>query len=203
MARYRYRNQRPPRGFYYVQPESHLRIEAEDWGKIMKRVLEHRKYKGYARATLEEVIVDVERQLCSRLTPRECTPEGPDDQLRPVTESNVISIAAVMGFSRAALEWVSTGRELVPIEESKRRAEICKNCPLMSAYSGCKCGSLYKMIAKAVPAERRDDGLGYCRCCSCELKSKVNLPANVILASNQGRNLKWPTPCWQADLEKA
>lgn len=201
MARLKNKSQHPPRGYFYVQPESRLKIVGENYGKIMKSVLAHRLYKGFPRATLPEVVLDVERQICARLTKNECSSEGPDDVLRPVTESNVVSIAKVVAISRAALEWVSLGKELVSVEESKRRADICKACPLMSGYSGCKCGLLYNLIAKSVPEARRDNDLGYCRVCSCELRSKVNLPANVILASNKGRDLQWPTPCWQKDIE--
>lgn len=200
MARLKSKSTYPIGGYVYYQAESRLRIVGENYGKIMKLVLEHRKYKGFARATMEEVILDVERQICSRLSKQECVTEGPDDVLRPVTESRIISISAVVGISRAALEWVSSGKELVPIEESKRRADICKACPLMSGYSGCKCGMLYGTIAKSVPEARRDNDLGYCRVCSCELKSKVNLPESVIKASNKGRQLQWPTPCWQKDI---
>lgn len=202
MARLKFRSTRPPGSFYYIQPESRLRIDGEDYGALMKKILSHRQYKGYPRATLPEVQEDAERQICSRLSKNECRSEGPDDLLRPVEESRVISISAVVGFSRAALEWVAAGRELIAIEEAKRRADICKSCPLMSAYSGCKCGTLYGMIARSVPAARRDDALGYCRVCSCELKSKVNLPESVILASNKGRNLQWPVPCFQREIEE-
>lgn len=201
MARLKSRSTYPPGSWRYTQPESRLTIKESNYGRLMKEVLAHRQYKGFPRATMPEVVLDVERQICARLSANECNTEGPDDVLRPVEESNVVSIAAVVSLSRAALEWVATGRELVTLQESHRRADICKNCPLMSGYSGCKCGLLYGLIAKSVPEERRDDNLGYCKVCSCELRSKVNLPNNVIIASNKGRNLQWPTPCWQADLE--
>jgi hypothetical protein len=200
MARLRFKNSRPPKGFVYLQAETNLRIEGEDYGAIMKKVLDHRQYRSLPRATLFEVQEDVERQICASLTVAECKAEGPGDELRPREESLYFSIGKVMSFSKAALEWMSTGRELVSVDESKRRAAICKQCPLMAPLSGCGCNPIHKMIALAVPAERRDQELGICRACGCELKSKVNLPENVIRESNSGRDIKWPAMCWQKEI---
>ena len=197
MARLRFKTTVPPRGWFFIQQETRLRITGESLDDLAAKVVEHRRYKNLPRATKAEASLDIERQTCSRLGKRECSPEGMEDEWVPVNDVPLISLPAIIGFSRAALEWIASGRELVEKAEAERRAEICKGCPLNNALTGCKCSIFYKMVDKSVPFERRDPGLGICGACQCSLIAKVNLPMNVIEASNGGREIAWPAHCWQ------
>jgi len=104
MARYRFPNQIPPRGWFYIQAESKLRIEGESLEDLIRKVTDHRKYKGLSRVDPDEVRLDIERQVCTRLTARECVSEGIDDEWKPIEDNPNITMAAVIGFSRVALE---------------------------------------------------------------------------------------------------
>lgn len=193
----KFKREVPSRGWFHIQKETRLKILGESLDDLSKKVSQHRTYKGLSRATLEECSIDIQRQICSRLSARECVSEGIEDEWVPVKDVVLPGMEEIISFSKAAFEWIASGRQLVPEEESKRRAEICKGCQMNSPLHGCSCGLIYKMIASAVPLERRDAELGICGCCSCELKSKVNLPESVIRASNKGRDLRWPSHCWQ------
>lgn len=202
MARMRFKNQVPPRGWKYIQQESRLTIEGESMEDLAAKVVEHRRYKSLARATVEEAKLDIERQICTRLTARECISEGINDEWQPIDDNPNITMAAVIGASKAALEFVASGAELVPEAERARRAEICLGCAANSFIRGCRCSIFYKMIDKMVPANRRDPGLGVCGACACSLQAKTNLPANVIKAGDAGRNISYPAHCWIPQLKE-
>lgn len=162
----------------------------------MKAVLAHRLYKGFPRATMEEVVVDVERQICARLTKNECSPEGPDDVLRPVTESNVLSINAAMKASGAALKWLATGAQVVPMDQLTNRQAACLACPLNNPIPSCKCSIFYKTINALVPEARRHDGLYVCSACSCSLNAKVQMPLDMVIQADEGRDIQYASGCW-------
>ncbi|MES2202459.1 MAG: hypothetical protein V4498_09420 [candidate division FCPU426 bacterium] len=169
---------------------------------LAARVVQHRIYKKLPRATLDEAKLDIERQICTRLTARECISEGTDDEWKPIDDNPNITMSAVIGASKAALEFVASGAELVPEAERARRAEICLGCAANSFIRGCRCSIFYKMIDRMVPAIRRDPGLGVCGVCACSLQAKTNLPANVIVAGDKGRNLEYPSFCWIPKLKE-
>ncbi len=194
MARLRFKSQVPPRGWFYIEQATKLRIVGESLGDLTSKVVAHRKYRNLVRATTEEASLDIERQVCARLGKRDCSAEGIEDEWTPVDDNPVLRLADVMGFSKAAFEWIKGGQELVPASEADRRAEICKGCPLNAAMTGCKCSIFYKTVALAIPFERRDPALGVCGICRCSLQAKVNLPASVIKASDSGH--KFPAHCW-------
>lgn len=204
MALLKFINEVPPSGFWYIQRETLLRMEGEGIKDLTNKVVDHRKYKGLTPIDHATVRLEVERQICSRLGVYHCKKEGPDDKWVPFTYPNtVISMSAVLGFSRAAFTWLMTGGELVSQEKAEGRRAKCAACPLNWPLSGCKCGKVAKLVAKAVPAEKRFENLGVCMVCECSLPAKVWLPRSVIDASNAGRDLKFPQDgsCWQADAE--
>ncbi len=195
MARMRFANTVPPRGWFFIQLETKLRITGESLGDLAAKVVSHRAYKGLPGATLDQAKLDIERQICSRLGKRDCLPEGTSDEWKPVNDVPTLKLSQVMSFSKAAIEWIGSGRELVDKAEADRRAEICKGCPLNNPLVGCKCSIFYKMINKAIPFERRDPGLGICGSCGCSLIAKTNLPASTIKAAESGKTA-YPAHCW-------
>ncbi len=202
MALLKFRSEVPPLGFWYIQPQSFLRIDGESLKDTAEKVIAHRKYKGFTPIDYPTVVLEVERQICSRLGTFHCQPEKGETTWAPVPmESTMLSVGSVKAASKAAWEWVSSGRELVSEELAKSRAAKCRGCPINQPLTGCKCSSVFKIIEKVVPKEKRLDGLGVCVICQCSLPAKVWLPRNVVDASNDGRKLKFPQDgsCWQAD----
>lgn len=196
MARLRFKNSRPPRGFWYIQPETRLKIEGEDYGALMKLVMAHRQYKGLPRQAREEVQEDVERQICSRLTLAECRSEGDNDILRPVHENQVLSLGAVMGFTKSAFSWLASGAKVVDMAKLKKRQDTCLACPLNAPQKGCSCSAFYKTINALVPAERRHQDLHVCAACGCGLNAKVQMPIEMVLNADDGRDIQYAIGCW-------
>lgn len=204
MALLKYRNEVPPSGFWYLQKETRLRVTGDNLKDLVLQVIAHRKHRGLEPTDFDTVALEVERQICSRLGDFHCKPEKGEENWTPVTlDSTVLKASNVASFSRAAWEWIKSGRELVPEEQAKERAAKCAQCPINWPLTGCKCGSLYRLIERGVPKEKRFEGLGVCAICQCSLPAKVWLPRNVINSSNEGRNLRFPQDgsCWQADPE--
>ncbi len=188
----------PPGGWTYLQAETQAIITDENKDALVDRVVEHRKYKGLTPTDREEVRKEIERQICQRLGHRECRKEGDDDPWIPQDNSRpAITLAKVMAFSRAAIEFVRTGMHLVPKEVAEERAAICLTCPENRKATGCNCGDYHAVVAAAIPEERKIGGLFVCWNCGCDLTSKVNLSDGVILASNKSLGNQFPHYCWQ------
>lgn len=201
MARLKRKNMQPPGGFTYLQKETRLLLKGDSLNELTKRVIEHRKYKGLSPTDFESVQRDIERYICDRLGHRDCKSEGKDDPWVPIDGTKkFITLSMITGFSRAAVEWVKSGREMVSMEEAQRRREICIGCSLNSPVGGCNCSGFYRMIEAALPTERKLGDLHVCHACHCSLQVKVHLPMNVVQESNEGRDLQFPAYCWQ--LEK-
>lgn len=200
MPRLKFSNEVPPGGFWYLQRETALRIEGDSVKDVTNKTIAHRKYKGLTPTDYATVVLEVERQICARLGEHHCKKEGPDDPWQPLTlKSTMMKVGNVFAFSRAAFEWFSSGRELVPREKAEARAKGCASCPLNWPLTGCKCGKIIKLISRAVPADKQFSSLGVCMVCECSLPAKVWLPRNVVEASNAGRKLSFPQDgsCWQ------
>lgn len=200
MALLKRKNTQPPGGFTYYQKETRLLLKGDNLSELIDRVIAHRKYKNLPTGDAEEVSLEIQRQICTRLGRHECSAEGIADEWVPIEHAGpLVTLSAITGFSAAALEWIKSGGELVPIEEAQRRREICISCPLNSPVGGCKCSAFYNLVASIVPSERQLEDLHVCHACACSLQAKVHLPMNVVRESNDGRKLDFPVYCWQLE----
>ena len=139
----------------------------------------------------------MQRQICSKLGARECVPEGPDDPWKPVHDlTRTASVTEILAFSRAALDWLMGGREIVPLEVNEARRKTCTACPMNQPVQGCRCAPLYRMVDRAIPEDRRFGDLHVCGVCGCSLKAKCAVPGSVVIASDEGRDLPYPVGCW-------
>ena len=204
MARLKHRNLKPPRGFRYYQRETQLVIESDNLLSLAKKVCAHRRQRGLEPTDEPTVMLEIERQMCTRLGTADCRPESPNDGWVPQKDSGLITVGTVLSASKAAFNLIESGFELAPMEEVNRRAADCLGCPLNQPINGCACAPFYKLIEKLVPNERRIPGLFVCLACSCSLQCKVNLLADHVFKSNQGRDIRWPEgACWQRTIMDA
>lgn len=202
MARLKHHGTAPPGSWQYRQKETGLTIKSDNFDSLVAKVVEHRAYRGLQPQDRETVALEVDRQLCSRLNHDHCYAE-PGDGWVPVKDSAHIRLSDILAFSKTMLMWLASGRRIAPMEEAQRRRAICKDCPLNRHPSGCKCGVLYKMIASSVPKDRQFEDVHVCSVCQCSLKSKVNVPMEVIRVGELGRNLQYPVTCWLHPEHKA
>ncbi len=200
MATLKHRNTQPPGGFSYYQKDTRYLLKGDSLGELTDRVVRHRKYRNLLPTDAETVQLEIERQICTRLGSYHCRAEGTEDEWVPIENHGpLVTLSAITGFSAAALEWIKTGHELVPIEEANRRRDICISCPLNSPVGGCKCSAFYNLVSSIVPRERQLEDLYVCHACACSLQAKANLPMNVVHESNEGRKLDFPAYCWQLE----
>lgn len=189
--------QTPPDGWTYTQPETQTRMEDLDGlDALAAIVVQHRRYKQLPRATQEEAVLDIQRQICAQMPPGICRGEPGEDYVPMVDQSRRLTLDKIQSFSLAMFEWVRTGGVFVDEEESLRRAKICLGCPLNKAPSACACAPLWVMIKTLVPKKRQIDNLHVCGICGCLNSLKVLMPMNVVKESNAGRDLSWPPYCW-------
>ncbi len=202
MAVLKRRSQQPPGGFIYRQSETDATIKAENMDRLVDKVAAHRVYKGLTPTDRPSVQLDIERQICTRLGRLDCRKENADDTWVPQDNMReVVTMSGVLAFSKAAIAFLASGGEMAPMEEVKRRAAICRECPLNQPMTGCACNLFYKVLDTTIPADRRVEGMHVCRACNCSLGVKVNLTDAQVRVSNEGRTIDWPDQaCWQKDL---
>lgn len=205
MATLRFFNSNPPGGWRFLELRTRLVIEGENGEDLCWKVRQHRIHKQLLPIDPASIRLEVERQICGRLGLAECKPEGVEDEWVPVpADSDVMNLEKIKSFSEAAWAWLKTGGAMVSKEEAQRRAGICLDCPANCDTGkdcfNCTLGSLIRM---AVPDDRRINGLKVCGHCGCDLQSKVNAPDSVIVASDAGRNVPYPSWCWQRAVIEA
>lgn len=189
-----HKNTTPPDGFKYLQPETGLWITGDFLSELVERVAAHRQHKGIEPADLAGVERDVVNQLCAAAAPGVCTGE-PGEDYQPL-QNNIrqLSLAKVATATEVLIDWLKAGLQMVPKEEAKRRAEVCRGCPYNAVPSACVCTPFWKIIDSIVPADRNEPGLNVCGICSCSLRAKVLVPMAIAVESTAG--LTMPPNCW-------
>lgn len=184
----------PPGGWHYVERATGVRFEADSFDDLVRKVKSHREYKGIDVATTG---IDVQRQLCLGLTDAECTPE-PGETYRPVKDlTQSLSTDLAVSANRALLQFVKGGMQFVDPAVAESRAAICRTCPFNKPAKNCSCHAIYRMIQLLIPSSRQKEGISVCMACGCSLQAKVNMPQEVIDASNAPETV-FPDWCWQA-----
>ena len=56
----------PPGGWFYIQPQTKFKVEADDYETLVNRVIQHREYKGFT-ILRKEVEKDIQAQICDRV----------------------------------------------------------------------------------------------------------------------------------------
>src|SRR5271170_6311149 len=118
-------------------------------------------------------------------------------------------LANVVGASPVLIDWLTSREDAVPQEQANSRAETCATCPKNS-----KEGWMHfftEPVANAIRAEKgrklsmkletpKDDELGVCDACDCEMSLKVWMKLEAFLAkmSQQAKDdLNKENPrCW-------
>src|SRR5580692_9214021 len=109
MARLKSQNTEPPGGWEYVQFETGARLRGENMDDIISKVVSHRAWKGIAPTDRESVRLDIERQICLGQEGYVCIPE-PGEDYRPLRDlMRIPKMEAIMGFTRAAFNFIEEG----------------------------------------------------------------------------------------------
>lgn len=190
-------NTAPPGGYKYRQSETGLVVTGDSLNDLVSKVASHRRYKGLKPDGAGIISLEVQRQICARLGTDHCIAEEADTWVPVSSQPRRLTLNDMMAFSKVALEFIKNGGRMTDFDEAKRRAAVCRDCPLNQPASGCKCGTFYKMINASIPVERKFAGLDVCQACACSCVAKVNVPMEVIKADT--RPIEYPVNCWMRD----
>lgn len=193
MARIKHFRIVPPGGWKYVQPETGVRFESFDFDDLVRQVKAHREYKALPVDLIAE---DIERQLCAGLGPEWCAAE-PGEDYRPVRDLTAeLTTAMALSLGKAVTGFIASGAQFVDKAEAERRAGICRGCPFNKPAKLCSCSAVYSLVEALIPKDRKEIGVSVCMACGCSLQAKVNLPLEVVNASNSP-DVVFPQWCWQ------
>ena len=189
-------NEAPPDNFIYTQPETGGRWESNTLGELVTLVRDHRLWKGLKPDEYWAVRKDVEHQICLGMPPGVCAPD-PGESYQPfLDKARDMTVESLMEFSMTAFRFIKSGGELVPQDESRRRATICRGCRFNRPSPCTVCTPAFKMIEGLVPSHRVEPGLSACGICGCSLRAKVLLPLTTIRSDDAEHALRYPAYCW-------
>jgi hypothetical protein len=158
--------------------------------ELVEVVLQHRQWRSLARATYEEVRLDIERQICEGMPPGFCHAEKGEEYQPFEDKARGITLESLLDASAAAIRFIKSGGQMVSREESQRRAEICRGCRFNRPSPCAVCTPAFKAIEGLIPRDRMEPGLSACGICGCSLAAKVLLPLHPD-------GLRYPPICWQ------
>lgn len=186
----------PPDGWVFTQPETKARMQHETLAELVDMVRQHRLHHGLKPDDVAGVQLDIERQICVAQFPGVCHPE-PGEDYRPLHDiSRTLNLAKIESLSYAAFEFIKSGAHTVDAETANKRATICHGCKFNHTPNACMCTPLWKFITSLIPDSKRINGLHVCAICGCALQAKVLMPENVLREADEGRDLKYPSYCW-------
>lgn len=112
----------------------------------------------------------------------------------------------VVAGSEVLIDWLSSGAEAVPSEQSAQRAAICKDCPqnksgdLTSFFTLPVAGAIRAVLNLRSRWNLRtphDAELGVCAACNCPIKLKCHLPiARITEKLNAETKAALDPRCW-------
>lgn len=213
----------PPGGWIYVQEYTDNGVKkSKRWvyfGPISiaaGEIADFRKGNNIPRATIEEVIQDVEEYTCQRLgnDPTYCRVKKNStvrERLLSFKESVVAGAIRAVGNaktgSKILTDWLGSGGTPVPDDKAQARANVCIGCKEFNR-EGHFFAKLTGAIARAILEQRREknrlgrkvvgeEELHTCTVCDCHLPLKVWVPLETILdRTHPDIQKEFPAYCW-------
>lgn len=192
------KNQVPPSGYQFKDPDTGVILEARCYDHLIGIVREHRIGNG-----LEPIPeADIQHQNCSRLSPSAFKQFCKSDDPAHSVDSVRLHATDVARGTMAILRFKLAGSPLVSREEAERRAAICEKCPFNAPYRmpcAGMCGELLEVVKSIVGGERtsNDVKLHACAVCKCSLAAKVHVPLEILRKSDTEEIANsYPSTCW-------
>lgn len=190
----------PSCGWVFDEPRTEHVLRAFDFHGLVNVVMDHRRTNGLPVGTIEDTIIEIEEQLCSKIDPKRC-------RLKTITPTAAkptgrdVSWADVRNFLRVAANWIRKGLKPVEQAEAERRAFLCADCPFnveSSGCAGCKAREMAADLSLATKglATSLDSKLKACAVCGCENRAQVHYPLDV-LAEGVTADMQFPKWCWK------
>ena len=158
----------PPGGWKYTVPQTGVTITAQFWNGLLPQILSHLRANGVE--ITDELLLEIEDGAC-----RETNPPGWCRKRQPKLVEGVLPHLTLGHLDRflKSIWHTLVSRDFVPREEAERRAEICRNCPLISGgLGGCSgCYTLLRASEKLVQKNPilMDADKDVCGACGCHV----------------------------------
>lgn len=188
----------PNGGYSYLQSETRTRLTAPTLRLTAETVIKHRQANGIAAGSMDEVMLEIEGQICATAPPGTCR----DVQGQVVMSGVNLSLAQVMQGTATLLDWFSQGREKVSQEIADQRSQTCASCYANKDPDGCgACAGqgLRELADKIVGGKstRYDSYLKACAICGCSVRAKLWLPIELIRKHTLDEQRdRFPEHCW-------
>lgn len=193
----------PPGGFGYMQPETGVTRDGQSFSGTVALVQEHRVSNNLDRQDVDDVIADVELQICQRAPGDYCYGNLSVVQQGVTRERILGGVKAIAAWLGAALHHETV---FVDQAEADRRAGICARCFLNKDGQGCTGCSFGDSLREAIGltiGERstaRDPALQTCRVCGClnrvQIWFKIEIMDGLMDAETKARFASIPH-CWK------
>lgn len=200
MARLNFWTTTPSGGWRFFEFRTRAVLRSDNGDDLVREIIAHRQYKGLEPTDAPTVRLEVERQACARLSRRDCTAEGIDDEWVPIDDRalNNFSLSTIMEVSNVMFDIIKNGEAaMVPMHEVERRRDICSRCPLNAHATGCiSCSLLYSTVNLVIPASRKFEDMHVCGACGCSLSAKLQVPLDKLKQIDASREIQYPKWCW-------
>jgi hypothetical protein len=171
-------------------------MSAESMAELVGLVMIYRQYHGILQTSAASVEAEIEDQICQRLGPEFCHVNAGEFYSNGGFSLTTAKIAEV---SEIVFDFIRAGAEFVPVEESKRRADICAKCPFNRTPPTCLCTPMWKAMDALVPADRRDNRMRVCQVCGCTVQVKTLISSKILSKADAGRQITYPSWCWMTE----
>jgi hypothetical protein len=219
------RNQFPPGGFQFLQPETGWQAPAwMSFDVLVTAVIQHRKANPALVAkhnwpmdytSVANEVDAFNTQICiahgwtqfvSKSGPNDPFSQASRSPLRARLAAAAGSVERVAAGVRTLLDWVGKGGKPVDRDVAEKRAQICTECPL-NQHGDWK-RYFTEPLAKEISLQLEmknslklatlyDSRLNVCTGCDCPLKLKVWAPLNYIVDSmSDDTRKRLDRKCW-------
>jgi hypothetical protein len=182
------KHETPPGGWVYKDSRTGITFKDNSIFAIYSQVISSWAANDIDPPNNYKAVID--HEMCEQLSQMECREIGEIER--------VLTLADIERFGNSIKKWMEGGMNFVPIEEAKRRANICIGCHNNKPVKTCLgCTKALSWMSERVgwPQTDKDSELQGCRACLCLLRLKIHLPLDAI--DNTG--VKYPDHCWNVE----
>lgn len=191
----------PHDGWRYKQPNSDREFSRPSLKWLVKDIRIHRE--GMHATGHEPEMYDLAGGWQERLMHDICIQmdgDCPCEEYDPNTGKSArkwVGLTDMVRFLDTVRKWLQNGLGWESKEESRRRAEICLQCPHHQHVACFSCKGILNEVSTLLgkPANEIDTRLQGCAKCGCQLSVKVYLPKDAIADPN----IQWPQKCWMTE----
>lgn len=199
-------NEVPPGGnWVYVDPDSGYSFRHPYLSNVKSNARQHRKVSNFPiGGNWDEEFL---QNVCTH------TPGNPCDDTNPnkIDTNATLTLGDIVRGTEVILALKVFGTPLVELDEAKRRAAICVQCPYNVKYhKPCAtkvCEALVKVVRQLVGGATTgyEDRLNACAVCKCDNSAQAHVPLELLRKGiTEEMDDIWPTEekgftinCWK------